>query len=68
MMNPAVSNKKQGRISFASIKNKLEYPDFLDIQLKSFKDFPYKSFKHRRKLLNSLKYNTYYILNYITIY
>ena len=39
MMNPAVSNKKQGRISFASIKNKLEYPDFLDIQLKSFKDF-----------------------------
>jgi DNA-directed RNA polymerase subunit beta len=31
--------KLQNRVSFASIKNKLEYPDFLDIQLKSFQDF-----------------------------
>ncbi|PLX23820.1 MAG: DNA-directed RNA polymerase subunit beta, partial [Salinivirgaceae bacterium] len=28
-----------GRISFASIKNQLEYPDFLEIQLKSFYEF-----------------------------
>ncbi|MBN1116357.1 MAG: DNA-directed RNA polymerase subunit beta [Bacteroidales bacterium] len=27
------------RISFASIKNQLEYPDFLEIQLKSFREF-----------------------------
>jgi DNA-directed RNA polymerase subunit beta len=27
------------RISFSSTKNPLEYPDFLEIQLKSFKDF-----------------------------
>jgi DNA-directed RNA polymerase subunit beta len=27
------------RISFASIKNQFDYPDFLDIQLKSFQDF-----------------------------
>ena len=31
-------NIKQ-RINFASIKNPLEYPDFLEIQLKSFQDF-----------------------------
>lgn len=30
---------KTERINFASIKNKLPYPDFLNIQLKSFKDF-----------------------------
>ncbi|GHV67082.1 DNA-directed RNA polymerase subunit beta [Bacteroidia bacterium] len=35
------SNNKTAakRISFASIKNQFEYPDFLDIQLKSFRDF-----------------------------
>ena len=27
------------RVNFASIKNQLEYPDFLEVQLKSFKDF-----------------------------
>ena len=27
------------RINFASTKNRLEYPDFLDVQLKSFQDF-----------------------------
>lgn len=30
---------KTQRISFASIKSPIEYPDFLEIQLKSFKDF-----------------------------
>ena len=34
----AAKNKKE-RISFASITNKLDYPDFLSIQLQSFKDF-----------------------------
>ncbi|MBC7409117.1 MAG: hypothetical protein H7339_12075, partial [Arcicella sp.] len=28
-----------GRISFAKVKNLLKYPDFLDIQVKSFQDF-----------------------------
>ncbi|MDR1886610.1 MAG: DNA-directed RNA polymerase subunit beta [Prevotellaceae bacterium] len=28
-----------GRVNFSSTKNKLEYPDFLEIQLKSFQDF-----------------------------
>ena len=34
-MSPTVSQ----RVSFAKTKNQLEYPDFLDIQLKSFADF-----------------------------
>ncbi len=33
------SNNPTQRVNFASIKNPMEYPDFLDIQLKSFKDF-----------------------------
>ncbi len=33
------SNKANPRINFASIKNPLEFPDFLEIQLKSFQDF-----------------------------
>ena len=31
--------KKTERISFASIKNPSEYPDFLDVQIKTFQDF-----------------------------
>ena len=35
-----MANKKNNsRINFSSIKKVLEYPDFLDIQLQSFKDF-----------------------------
>jgi DNA-directed RNA polymerase subunit beta len=30
---------KTGRISFASIKNQLDYPDLLEVQLKSFREF-----------------------------
>jgi len=30
---------KNNRITFASIQSQMDYPDFLDIQLKSFKDF-----------------------------
>jgi DNA-directed RNA polymerase subunit beta len=30
---------KNNRISFASTKNQLDYPDFLEVQLKSFRDF-----------------------------
>ncbi len=33
------SKKNQQRINFASIQNPMEFPDFLEIQLKSFKDF-----------------------------
>ncbi|MBR6433230.1 MAG: DNA-directed RNA polymerase subunit beta, partial [Bacteroides sp.] len=29
----------ESRVSFASVKNPMPYPDFLDVQLKSFKDF-----------------------------
>ena len=32
-------NTTSERISFASIKNQLDYPDFLEIQLKSFREF-----------------------------
>ncbi len=31
--------KTKKRISFATIKNQLEYPDFLEVQLKSFREF-----------------------------
>ena len=34
-----MSNKLESRINFSSIKNASKYPDFLDIQIKSFKDF-----------------------------
>ena len=35
-----MSNKTENqRVSFASIKDQLPYPDFLEVQLKSFKDF-----------------------------
>lgn len=33
------SKTTDGRINFASIKNPMPYPDFLDVQLKSFRDF-----------------------------
>ena len=33
------SAKTNDRINFASIKNKLDYPDFLDIQIGTFKEF-----------------------------
>jgi DNA-directed RNA polymerase subunit beta len=32
-------NKKTERINFASIKKVIDYPDFLDVQLQSFRDF-----------------------------
>ena len=37
--NKLNSNKTTNRINFASIKNQLSYPDFLDIQIGAFKDF-----------------------------
>ncbi|OIP83539.1 MAG: DNA-directed RNA polymerase subunit beta [Porphyromonadaceae bacterium CG2_30_38_12] len=33
------SNQSQQRINFATIKNQLQYPDFLEVQLKSFHEF-----------------------------
>ncbi len=33
------STQKLQRINFASIKNQFDYPDFLDVQIKSFQDF-----------------------------
>lgn len=33
------SNNANQRINLASIKNPLDFPDFLEIQLKSFQDF-----------------------------
>jgi len=38
-MANAPTSKIQDRVNFASIKNRLDYPDFLDIQLQSFQDF-----------------------------
>ncbi|MFY0675577.1 MAG: DNA-directed RNA polymerase subunit beta [Bacteroidia bacterium] len=34
-----MAGENQNRISFASLKSPIEYPDFLDVQLKSFMDF-----------------------------
>ena len=31
--------QKYGRTNFASIKNILDYPDFLDVQFRSFREF-----------------------------
>ena len=40
------------RISFASTKNQLEYPDFLEIQLKAFSDFfQLETTPEKRKIL-----------------
>lgn len=33
------SETQNQRINFASIKNPMQYPDFLEVQLKSFQDF-----------------------------
>jgi len=38
-MSKTVLGAKKPRVNFASIKSPLAYPDFLDIQLKSFHDF-----------------------------
>ncbi|MDR1719167.1 MAG: DNA-directed RNA polymerase subunit beta [Dysgonamonadaceae bacterium] len=35
----STNNNTQKRINFASIKNPFDYPDFLEVQLKSFQDF-----------------------------
>jgi DNA-directed RNA polymerase subunit beta len=35
----SIPKNNQDRISFASIDNQLDYPDFLEVQLKSFHDF-----------------------------
>jgi DNA-directed RNA polymerase subunit beta len=34
-----LATKKSNRISFSNIKSVIDYPDFLDVQLRSFKDF-----------------------------
>ena len=34
-----MANKKNQRVNFASVKSPLAYPDFLEVQLTSFKDF-----------------------------
>ena len=39
MSSAILKNKKAQRVNFGSIKNKLQYPDFLEIQIKSFMDF-----------------------------
>ena len=31
--------KTQQRISFSTVKNRVPYPDLLEVQLKSFRDF-----------------------------
>ena len=38
-MSSQERNQKTQRINFASIKKQMEYPDFLEVQLKSFHDF-----------------------------
>ena len=43
------SQTENQRINFASIKNQLEYPDFLEVQLKSFQDFFQLETAHERR-------------------
>ena len=33
------TQKQNQRISFSTVKTRMEYPDFLEIQLKSFREF-----------------------------
>ena len=33
------TKKAESRINFARVKNPMPYPDFLDVQLQSFRDF-----------------------------
>ena len=33
------TKKVENRVSFGSVKNPMPFPDFLDVQLKSFRDF-----------------------------
>ena len=33
------ATKTQPRISFSTVKNRVPYPDLLEVQLKSFRDF-----------------------------
>ncbi|KPL23310.1 MAG: DNA-directed RNA polymerase subunit beta, partial [Bacteroides sp. SM1_62] len=33
------ANKVEGRINFSAARNQLQYPDFLEVQLKSFREF-----------------------------
>ena len=33
------TNTTQQRISFSTVKNRVPYPDLLEVQLKSFRDF-----------------------------
>ena len=41
---------KQPRINFASVKNPLPFPDFLDVQLKSFSLRKWHVFLYKQKM------------------
>ncbi len=54
-----MSDKQQAeRISFSSVKNRPDYPDFLDIQIKSFRDFFQLETKSDKREKEGL-YNTF---------
>lgn len=54
-----MAEKQQAqRISFSSVKNRPDYPDFLDIQVKSFKDFFQLDTKSEKRENEGL-YNTF---------
>ena len=53
-----MSSKSTERINFSSIKNSINYPDFLDIQIKSFKDFFQLETKSEERQNEGL-YNTF---------
>ena len=51
------SNTVNQRVNFASTKNPLEYPDFLEVQLKSFQDFlQLDTLPEKRKNEDCIKY------------
>lgn len=53
-----MSTTQTERINFSSVKIKTDYPDFLDIQIKSFRDFFQLETKHDERVSEGL-YNTF---------
>ena len=58
-----MSSKRAERVNFSSIKNSINYPDFLDIQIKSFKDFFQLETKSEERGDEGL-YNTFMAVSY----
>ena len=61
-----MSTKRAERVNFSSLNNSINYPDFLDIQIKSFKDFFQLETKSEERGDEGL-YNTFWITSLFLI-